>query len=192
MFAIEQLLRMNARHFDVFKGVDLQVSSVDGYQGREADAIVFCAVRNNPRGSIGFVADARRLNVAVTRPRRGLVVIGSPRMLEQSKDWSKCVFSSHFVVSDTAARSPRKRGNLFILAIKNNICSIIVSKISLNLILTTKSLVFSFSMHWYMWVLVNNSSWCINWFTPKNNYFYSAFKFIQESHHRLTFCLILE
>ena len=152
VFAIEQLLRMNARHFDVFKGVDLQVSSVDGYQGREADAIVFCAVRNNPRGSIGFVADARRLNVAVTRPRRGLVVIGSPRMLEQSKDWSKCVFSSHLFVSDTTARSPRK---LFILTIKNNICSIKVSKIPLNLILTTKSLVFSLSMHWYMWVLVN-------------------------------------
>ncbi len=46
------------------------VSSVDGYQGKEADVIVFSCVRSNPEGKLGFVTDERRLNVAITRPRR--------------------------------------------------------------------------------------------------------------------------
>lgn len=86
---LEALLRAQATLFD---GLNITVSSVDGYQGREADVVVFSAVRRNPAGAIGFVADARRLNVAVTRPRRGLVVVGSPSTLERgSKDWAAYV-----------------------------------------------------------------------------------------------------
>lgn len=71
--------------------VDISVSSVDAYQGREADAVIFSATRNNPQGKIGFLKDARRLNVAITRPRRALVVIAAPAMIAGDANWAKCV-----------------------------------------------------------------------------------------------------
>lgn len=87
--ALERGLRLLAPWFDAALLARVSVSSIDGYQGREADAVVLTTVRCNARGSIGFVADKRRLNVAITRPRRGLVVICSPPTLRKgSHDWA--------------------------------------------------------------------------------------------------------
>lgn len=84
---LEHLIR-GSRLDQQFPGKQVTVSSVDGYQGREADVVVLTTVRCNAQGSIGFVADPRRLNVAITRPRRGLVIVGSPATLKSSPDWA--------------------------------------------------------------------------------------------------------
>ncbi len=60
---------------------ELEVDSVDGFQGQEKEAILFSFVRSNPEGDIGFLADTRRSNVAFTRARRSLLVIGDSATL---------------------------------------------------------------------------------------------------------------
>jgi superfamily I DNA and/or RNA helicase len=59
----------------------LEIDSVDGFQGREKEVVVLSLVRSNQEGDIGFLADVRRTNVALTRARRKLLVIGDSATL---------------------------------------------------------------------------------------------------------------
>jgi superfamily I DNA and/or RNA helicase len=59
----------------------LEIDSVDGFQGREKEAVVLSLVRSNPEGEVGFLADVRRTNVALTRARRKLLVVGDSATL---------------------------------------------------------------------------------------------------------------
>ncbi|KAG1672361.1 hypothetical protein FOA52_010979 [Chlamydomonas sp. UWO 241] len=76
----------NSGELSVDEGVEIK--SVDGFQGREKEVIVFTAVRSNAEGKVGFLADYRRLNVALTRAKRGVIVIGDPATLMRCPLWA--------------------------------------------------------------------------------------------------------
>lgn len=96
---------MESRFSNDMKTGRLIISTIDGFQGREADAVVFTTVRCNNKYSLGFVKDPRRINVALTRARRLLAVIGSQETLSKGSPiwaaWFEWLTSIHsFISSD--------------------------------------------------------------------------------------------
>ncbi|TVU10866.1 hypothetical protein EJB05_44419 [Eragrostis curvula] len=68
-----QLLRDRLGEYPLAYGVE--VSTIDSFQGREADAVVISMVRSNSLGAVGFLGDSRRMNVAITRARSHVAVV---------------------------------------------------------------------------------------------------------------------
>ncbi|XP_048129477.1 uncharacterized protein LOC125313693 [Rhodamnia argentea] len=78
--------------YENIEGFTVKVRSVDGFQGGEEDVIIVSTVRSNPHGSIGFVSDAKRTNVTLTRARYSLWILGNERTLTRSKSvWEALV-----------------------------------------------------------------------------------------------------
>lgn len=64
----------------------LEISSVDGFQGREKEAIIISMVRSNNKREVGFLSDRRRMNVAVTRARRQCAIVFDSETITASGD----------------------------------------------------------------------------------------------------------
>lgn len=59
----------------------IPVNTVDSFQGQEADVVILSLVRSNDEGTVGFLSDYRRLNVAVTRARKHVLIIGNAQTI---------------------------------------------------------------------------------------------------------------
>lgn len=88
-------LRRNAKKRNVFRRLKgkIAINTIDGFQGQERDVVFISLVRSNDDGKIGFLSDLRRMNVAMTRARMKLVIIGSAATLTRHPFYEKLFLS---------------------------------------------------------------------------------------------------
>lgn len=86
----------------------ISVNTVDGFQGQERDVIIISLVRSNDEGNIGFLRDLRRMNVAMTRARMKLIIIGSVATLTRHPFYHRL----HSTIIDHTNNIPSCRGRL--------------------------------------------------------------------------------
>ncbi len=86
-----QYLRSQLKKKEYFKPFRqlISVNTVDGFQGQERDVIVISLVRSNDEGQIGFLRDLRRMNVAITRARMKLIILGDAQTMTRHPFYRK-------------------------------------------------------------------------------------------------------
>ena len=94
-----RLIRRLLKWQKFFRALRRQISvgSVDGFQGQERDVIVISMVRDNDQGTIGFLRDLRRMNVAITRARMKLIILGNADTLARHPFYAQLIeyFKAH-------------------------------------------------------------------------------------------------
>jgi len=86
-----QYLRHRIKKHEYFKPFRqlISVNTVDGFQGQERDIILISLVRSNDEGQIGFLRDLRRMNVAITRARMKLIILGDSQTMTRHPFYQK-------------------------------------------------------------------------------------------------------
>lgn len=85
-YIVQYMQYSGSMHVNLYQ--DIEVASVDAFQGREKDYIILSCVRSNEHQGIGFLQDPRRLNVALTRAKYGTLIVGNPKVLSRQELWN--------------------------------------------------------------------------------------------------------
>lgn len=101
-YLVNYMQRNGALRAQLYK--EIEVASVDSFQGREKDYIILSCVRSNEHQGIGFLNDPRRLNVALTRARYGIVILGNPKVLAKQPLWNNLLV--HFKENNCLVEGP--------------------------------------------------------------------------------------
>lgn len=86
--AQSELLKRRARETFGAQAKELEIHTVDGFQGREKSTIIMSMVRSNKVGALGFLTKEQRLNVALTRAQNRLLVVGNASTLAYVNPWA--------------------------------------------------------------------------------------------------------
>lgn len=91
---IQKLVRTFRSKFGSGIMDEIDFNTVDGFQGQEKEIIIMSCVRASDTGSVGFLSDVRRMNVALTRARTTLWILGNKNSLRRDKVWSRLILDA--------------------------------------------------------------------------------------------------